>query len=175
MEKDAVLQRLCRLDEDVDLLFEDERRFHMILVGGSALILLDVLSRATQDIDAIQFPRELSSLLEKYDINGHVATYVNNFPYNFEDRAVPIFRGRRVDFFTASLEDIVIAKLFSNRDSDARDVEQPGVLRALDWARLERLANDDEEVRNNALNDRDYNTFRYHYDEYVGRFRPCAN
>ena len=35
------------------------------------------------------------------------------------DRLVPLpIQGRRIDFFTASLEDIVVAKLYSDRDTE---------------------------------------------------------
>lgn len=176
MQKDDLIERLCRLDEDADLLFDDNRRFQMIIVGGSALILLDAISRATHDIDAVNAPLEIRGLLDKYDINCRVMTYINNFPYNYEDRVVRLpIEGNKIDFFTASLEDIVIAKLFSNRDSDARDLESESVIAKLDWNILDRLANDEYEVRNNALNERCYLDFKYNYDEYVRRFRPCAN
>ena len=39
--KDDLLERLARLDEDADLMFDDDRRFRMVIVGGSALILLE--------------------------------------------------------------------------------------------------------------------------------------
>lgn len=36
--KDDLLKRLVRLDEDADLMFDDDKRFSMVIVGGSALI-----------------------------------------------------------------------------------------------------------------------------------------
>ena len=147
----------------------------MVIVGGSALILLEVISRATHDIDALNVSSEIRGLLERYDINCRVMTYINNFPYNYEDRLVPLIQGRKIDFYTASLEDIVIAKLFSNRSTDHMDIESPEVIAALDWDKLARLANDDNEVKINALNDRNYADFKANYDEYVRRFNPCEN
>ena len=44
----------------------------MVIVGGSAFILLGKLTRATHDIDALSVPKELYSLLGKYDINTDV-------------------------------------------------------------------------------------------------------
>lgn len=176
MLKEDLLERLTRLDEDVNLIRNDDRRFQIVIVGGSALVLLDAITRATHDIDALSAPVEIMSLLEKYDINCRVMTYVNNFPYNFEDRIVPLpIKGKKIDFYTASLEDIVIAKLFSYRDSDIADLESDSVINKLDWEQLDRLASDEYEVRNNALNERCYMDFKYNYDEYVRRFRPCAN
>ena len=176
MMKEDLLERLRRLDEDADLLYEDDRRFEMIVVGGSALILLDSISRATHDIDALNVPRELADLIEKYDINTQAETYINNFPYNFEDRLQPVpIEGQKIDFFTASLEDIVIAKLCSGRDTDSSDLVQEEILQTLDWDVLEHLATAEDELKLSALNDRCYGEFKANYDEYVGRFRPCGN
>ena len=171
-----LLNRLRRLDEDVDLLFEDNRRFRLVIVGGSALILLETIVRATHDIDALDASAEIMELLEKYDINTRVATYINNFPYNYDDRLVPLdIGGKRIDFFTASLEDIVIAKLCSARPTDRQDVIDAKVLKALDWERLHILATAEDEAKASALNDFRYKEFRETYDEYVRRYGPCGN
>lgn len=171
-----MIERLVRLDEDASLIFDDDRRFSMVIVGGSALILLETITRSTQDIDALYAPQELLALMEKYDINSHVQTYINNFPYNYEDRLhkLPI-NGQKIDFYTASLEDIVIAKLYSFRDTDRQDVIDPHVVAAIDWDILDRLATSDGEAKASALNDRCYSDFLANYEEYIRRYRPCEN
>lgn len=171
--KNDLLERLDRLDEDADLLFDGEdKRFRMVIVGGSALVLLETITRATRDIDALDVSPEIVSLLERYDINTNVAAYMNNFPYNYDDRLVPIRTGgRRIDFYTASLEDVVIAKLCSARSKDRQDIVTPSVLAEIDWGRLERLATADDEIKLTALNERSYNEFLCNYHEYVERYR----
>ena len=57
-----------RLDEDADLMIDNNDRYQMVIVGGSAFILLGKLTRATHDIDALSVPKELYGLLGKYDI-----------------------------------------------------------------------------------------------------------
>ena len=176
MGHDELLGRLMRLDEDAALLFDTNERFHLVIVGGGALILLEHIVRATHDIDAISVSKELLELLDKYDINCRVQTYINNFPYNYEDRLVPLpIKGKKIDFFTASLEDIVIAKLYSVRKTDQADIEADSVLENLDWALLEKLALDEGEARASALNERNYAEFRANYDEYTRRCRPCGH
>lgn len=175
MGRGELIERLSRLDEDAGLRFESGGRFHLVIVGGGALILQQYISRATHDVDAISVSPELLELLEKYDINCRVQTYINNFPYNYEDRLVPLFQGRKIDFFTASLEDIVVAKLYSLRPADQSDIESDEVLRRLDWGLLERLALEENEARASALNDRNYADFKASYEAYVRRFRPCGN
>ncbi len=171
-----LIERLVRLDEDADLMFDDDRTFNMIIVGGSALIFLEVVARATRDIDAIEASPEIRELLARYDINMDVAAYMNNFPFNYEDRIVPIdINTRRVKYYTASLEDIVIAKLCSGRPTDRQDIISEKVLRTIDWNLLDRLANEEDEIKQNCLNSFRYNEFKDDYDEYVRRYRPCAN
>ena len=174
--KEDLLERLARLDEDVDLLFDDDREFKMVIVGGSALILLETITRATLDIDALDVSPEIVGLLEKYDINTRVGTFINNFPYNYDERLVPIpMNSRRVKFFTASLEDIVIAKLYSGRATDIQDIIDPNVLAAIDWAKLDYLATDEFEAKASALNPYRYQEFLDSYKTYKERWCPCEN
>lgn len=176
MLRDDLIQRLLDLDEEADLLFEDSERLHLIIVGGGALILMEYISRATHDIDAIDASKKLQAIMESYDINTRVQTYINNFPFNYEDRIRPLdIKGKKIDFYTASLEDIVIAKLYSYRDSDARDLESPLVLQNIDWDLLDHLATAEDEAKCTALNDRAYDSFLFHYRQYRERFCPCVN
>ena len=171
--KEDLLERLARLDEDADLMFDDDRRFRMVIVGGSALILLETITRATHDIDALDVSPEIVDLLEKYDINTRVGTFINNFPYNYDERLVPVrLNGQRIDFYTASLEDIVVAKLYSGRATDMQDIIDPRVLKDIDWDRLEYLA---DEAKASALNEFRYAEFLDSYRTYVGRWKECVS
>ena len=70
--KQDIIDRLLKLDEEVSLSFdEDNITYEMVIVGGGALVLVDKLTRATQDIDAIMYPKELQPFLDKYDIRQH--------------------------------------------------------------------------------------------------------
>ena len=169
-------ERLLRLDEDASLLFDTPNRYRMIIVGGSAFILLGRLSRATHDIDTLSAPPQLLDLMTKYDINAKAEAFIYNFPYNYEDRLVRLpLPTQKIDFFAPSLEDLVIAKLCSFRDTDRADVESETVREALDWNLLDHLARDEDEAKASALNDRCYNEFLTRYEEYVSRWSPCAN
>lgn len=140
------------------------------------MILLETITRATHDIDVLDVSPEIVSLLEKYDINTRVATFMNNFPYNYDERIVPVrLNGRRIDFYTASLEDIVIAKLYSCRPTDVQDIIDPNVLAAIDWKRLDQLATDEDEAKASAINSFRYREFLDNYKSYVERWCPCGN
>lgn len=173
---DDLRKRLERLDEDADLMIDNNDRYQMVIVGGSAFILLGKLTRATHDIDALSVPKELYSLLGKYDINTDVEAYIDNFPYNFQDRLQPLpFGDKKVQFYTPSLEDLVIAKLCSFRDTDKADVESEAVRNSLDWDLLEHLATDEDELRASILYDWRYRDFYIRYQAYVERWRPCES
>ena len=174
MMRDDLIRRLKELDEEASLLFGEAERLHMVIVGGGALILMELLPRATHDIDVLDSSQKLQSLMESYDINTRAQTYIYNFPYNYEDRLVPLteIHGKIIDFYTASLEDIVIAKLYSYRGVDHADITDPNVLRAIDWDRLHELATAEDEARQSALNDRFFRQFLYDFEEYERMYRP---
>lgn len=173
LQYEDLLERLRRLDEDVALIDDSDFRYRMVIVGGGALILMHYLTRVTHDIDALGAPQAIYHLLAKYDINTQATAYEDSFPYNYEDRLVPLpIQGKKIDFCAASLEDVVIAKLHSNRDTDLHDIEQPAVLKALNWNLLDRLAQADDEAQASALNMRRHQEFLLSYQEYRKRHRP---
>lgn len=62
--KEEIIERLLKFDEEVSLsLDDDETYYEMVIVGGGALVLIDKSTRATQDIDAIIYPKELYPFL----------------------------------------------------------------------------------------------------------------
>lgn len=173
MDRNDILERLDKLDMEAFATIDTPYLYRMVIVGGSGLVLLETITRATQDIDALEASPEIRHLLWKYDANLRVSTYINNFPYNYEDRLhkLPV-GGRKVLFYTASLEDIVIAKLYSLRDTDRQDLISEEVLRDLDWNVLRHLALDENEAKASALNERAYRGFLYDYEQYVRMYGP---
>ncbi|MGN0607384.1 MAG: DUF6036 family nucleotidyltransferase [Oscillospiraceae bacterium] len=165
--KQEITERLLKLDEEVSLALDDtETYYEMVIVGCGALVLIDKLSRATQDIDAIMYPKELCPFLEKYDINNHVLAYMTNFAPDYYDRRIRIdIPTKKIHFYTASLEDIVISKLFSDRPKDKHDIMNTEIINALDWKKMDEIINS-EDFNDNILNDRLRNVFMYNYRDY---------
>ena len=170
MNKDGLYQRMLQIDRDAFIMYGGDDRYHLVIVGGGALILMGYIPRSTHDFDVLSASRVLHELLCKYDMNTHVVAYGNNFPYNYEDRLNLIWSGKKIDFYTASLEDIVIAKLCADRPQDKEDVI--AVAKFLDWDVLEHLAIDDNELKSSILNDRNYYDFVNSYHEFTRRYRP---
>lgn len=173
MDRKDILERLDKMDLEAFVTIDSPHIYRMIIVGGSGLVLLETITRATQDIDAIDASVEIRDLLEKYGANLRVSAFINHFPYNFEDRLhkLPV-GGRKILFYTASLEDIVIAKLFSERPKDRQDLISSEVLNHINWDVLKYLATDENEVKASVLNERAYQDFLHDYHEYVGRYGP---
>ena len=76
---ESLIRRLKELDEEASLRFDSADRLSLIIVGGSALILMEYISRATHDIDAMEASQQLQDLLQDYDINMNVQTYLLEF------------------------------------------------------------------------------------------------
>jgi hypothetical protein len=168
--KEELENRLREFDRAVTLLYPG-RSFRLVLVGGGAMVLLGCLARSTADLDTLEVPRELVTLMGKYDINCRVTAYLDHFAYNLEDRLVPLNLGTTaVECCAASLEDVVASKLYSDRETDARDIRRPEVLRALDWERLAEVATD---MQASMMNERRYEQFLHHYREYRKEHGPC--
>ena len=170
--KDSLIYNLTLFDCEANLLLPRHTRLKMVIAGGSALVLLDVISRSTDDIDTLTVRAELSELFEDYGINTRVNAYINYFPYNYEDRLVKLpIDGKSIDFYAVSLEDIVIAKLHSVRDTDIDDINNPDLIAKLDWELLDRLATADDELKASAMNDSQYNEFLYTYNDYKQKWK----
>jgi hypothetical protein len=169
-DRTRLLERLEGFDRAVALQFP-EHVFELVIVGGGALVLLGVLSRPTDDIDTIRFPNELLSLMQDFDLSGRVVAYADHFPYDFEDRLCQVDSDfKAIRCHTASLEDLIVSKLYSDREVDRSDIREAAVLDALDW---NRLASAVEEAELSCLNERRYREMLLRYDEYRKECGPC--
>ena len=173
MYKDDIQDRMQRLDLRASLEFTGTGRFTVTIVGGGMLVLRGYVARATDDIDVLEADKRLYGLMELYDMNGRVNAYMNSFPFNYEDRIKLEWSGRKIDYYTASLEDVVIAKLCGSRDRDWEDLKE--VARHVNWDILEKLATDEDELRNIKMSDREYFFFIENYKDFRKEHQPCVS
>ncbi|MDY4978406.1 MAG: DUF6036 family nucleotidyltransferase, partial [Ruminococcus bromii] len=75
---------------------------------------------------------------------------------------------KKVNFYTLSLEDLVVSKLCAMRGKDIEDIENELVYNSLDWDLLDRLVDD---VCYGMLTDFDKNILLEHYKDYKERFK----
>lgn len=167
MDESELRAKLVEFDQAVTLRHPG-RSFRLVLVGGGALVLLGCLARATDDIDALRFPSELLELMQDYDIRGRVLAFEDQFAYHIDDRLVRLdIPTEAVECYSASLEDIVASKLYSDRPRDEEDVRRPEVLERLDWDRLAGVVAD---MAGSMLIRRRHNQFLRNYEKYVEEF-----
>ena len=123
MDKLDLIERLKALDEDAVLVLP--HRISMVIVGGSALILGNYVSRTTQDIDVInRFPEKLQSILESHDINNRSNAFADCLAENYQDRLIKLdIETKMIDYYLLSLEDLVIMKLYSDRGGSIYHVQ----------------------------------------------------
>jgi predicted nucleotidyltransferase len=99
----------------------------------------------------------------------NVNAYRINFPENYLERIVKVnIPTKKVNFYTLSLEDLVVSKLCAMRGKDIEDIENELVYNSLDWDLLDRLVDD---VCYGMLTDFDKNILLEHYKDYKERFK----
>lgn len=167
--REEIIERLIQLDKDVALLDNSADVYTCVIVGGSALVLMNKIYRSTHDIDSINASAQIQPLLEAYNINMNVNAYLLNFPDGYLERIEPVdIQTKKVRFFTASLEDLVVSKLCSMREKDVEDIENELVYNSLDWSLMDNLI---EDVCYGMLNEYDERLLRDNYANYKERFK----
>lgn len=173
MDKQSLVDMLLALDEEVLLsLGEFQKKPAVVIVGGAAFMLRDITRRGvTHDIDILQADRAVREILSHYpNINGAVAAYMDQIPYNFEDRLEVLDIGARaITFLTPSTEDMAVMKLYAERPQDIQDLDSAAASGQIDWALLDRLVHDPDEAQASALSERRYREMVGAYQRFRGR------
>ena len=177
--KEGLAELLLAIDEEAALaLGVPDGRYPVIIVGGSAFLLNDLTNRpTTHDVDVLSCHAAVRGVLANYAaVNGAVAAYSDQIPYNFEDRLVRLDLPTKViDFMTPSIEDLAVMKLYGWRPNDRQDLESLVSLGALDWGRLDRLVYDPDEAMASALSPRRYREMVATYEDFAGSHGHAAN
>ncbi len=111
--------------------------FEAVVIGASALIILEIVDRRTMDVDcldpkinpgvkeaSIQFARSNPKfLLQDNWLNNGPTSLKNDLPKNWRSNVVSIFKGVSISFFTLGRLDLLRTKLFAycDRQSDHDD------------------------------------------------------
>lgn len=167
--REEIINRLLQFDRDMALLDNTPDMYSCVIVGGSALVLMEKIYRSTHDIDSIDASNEIKPLLETYNINMNVNAYRINFPEDYLNRIVEVnIPTTKVKFYTVSLEDLVVSKLCGMREKDVEDIENELVYKDLNWNLMDELI---DEVCYGMLNDFDVNALKSNYENYKERFK----
>ncbi len=167
--REEIINRLLQVDRDMALLDNTPDMYSCVIVGGSALVLMEKIYRSTHVIDSIDASNEIKPLLETYNINMNVNAYRINFPEDYLNRIVEVnIPTTKVKFYTVSLEDLVVSKLCGMREKDVEDIENELVYKDLNWNLMDELI---DEVCYGMLNDFDVNALKSNYENYKERFK----
>ncbi|MDR3206763.1 MAG: hypothetical protein LBT60_00350 [Oscillospiraceae bacterium] len=173
MDREELIKRLRLLDNAVfGLSPHAGDRYSCVIVGGCAFLLLGYNGRATHDIDVIihNLPSALQGIMSGLDMNSIVRAYFDSFADDYLARVKPVpLDTKSVDFYTLSLEDLVISKIAAGRRQDKFDIFSGEVAQNIDWALLDALA---DEVKQSLLSSRQVQEFEGLYDEYVKGCKP---
>lgn len=166
--REEIINRLLQVDRDMALLDATPDMYSCVIVGGSALVLMEKIYRSTHDIDSIDASNEIKPLLETYNINMNVNAYRINFPEDYLNRIIEVdIPTTKVKFYTVSLEDLVVSKLCGMRGKDVEDIENELIYKDLNWSLMDELI---DEVCYGMLTDFDANALKSNYENYKERF-----
>lgn len=173
MNRHKLIEALLAIDEEALLLFgELTPKPIVVVVGGAAFLLRDLTSRSvTHDIDVMMADEQVGGIITNYpNVNGGVAAFADQIPYNFEDRFVPLDIGSKaIDFMVPSTEDLVVMKLYAERPNDLQDIDSAVDKGGVDWKLLERLVYDPNEAKASCLAPRRYKEMVDAYERYKKR------
>ncbi len=136
ISRDDLKQVLADLDAHLS------ERTELLLVGGSALLVLSQNAIATRDLDAFptdSYPEILRAFQEMksgdktyfIDINTQSASFESYMPENWQERIQfsEEFSTNNIRVFTPSAEDISVMKVFRFVAKDAEDIKRLAALR----------------------------------------------
>lgn len=118
-----------------DFLLSKRLTFEAVIIGGGALIILDVIDRKTKDIDCLdpkipesvvkasmEFARTRQELgLWERWLNNDPLGLKQDLPSGWQDRLQEIYRGKALKFDTLGRSDLLKSKLFAYCDRTEPD------------------------------------------------------
>lgn len=153
IDKSNLKNHLQELDEQLVLLGEAKSR-ELIIYGGAALISMDIISRATVDIDVFSphldavIVKAIKTIAEKhlYDenwINSTGSAFSYELPQGWRERSIVFFKGKVLTVKTLSRIDLIFTKFLAELDR-GEDLE--------DLKSLKPTKNDLEKIKSALIN-----------------------
>lgn len=124
MNKIELEQRMIELDTVTYDLYPG-LTFECVIVGGGALLIKNIITRGTLDVDVLEVSKEVEELFAGFDFNTRVKAVLDCFPYNYADRLELVdIETKCIQYYTPSIEDLIVSKLYAYRDKDIEDLEK---------------------------------------------------
>lgn len=153
MNKKELEQRMIELDTIAYDLYPG-LTFECVIVGGSALLIRNIITRGTLDVDVLEVSKEVEELFAVYDFNSRVKAVLDCFPYNYVDRLELVdLDTKSIQYYTPSIEDLIVSKLYAYRDKDIEDLEKIRKSKKYNQILLDKII---KEARLSAITERRY-------------------
>lgn len=153
MNKFELEQRMIELDNLVYDLYPN-MKFECVIVGGGALLIKNIITRGTLDVDVLEVSEEIEELFEGFDFNTRVKAVLDCFPYNYYDRLELVnLKTRSINYYTPSIEDLIVSKLYAYRGKDVDDLKKIKASKRFNQELLEKVV---VEARESAITERRY-------------------
>lgn len=124
MNKHELFSRMVELDNIVSDLYPN-MTFECVIVGGGALLIKNIITRGTLDVDVLEVSKEVEELFAGFDFNTRVKAVLDCFPNNFEDRLEIVnLQTKSIRYYTPSIEDLIVSKLYAYRPKDIEDLKK---------------------------------------------------
>ncbi|MDC0980312.1 DUF6036 family nucleotidyltransferase [Bdellovibrionales bacterium] len=163
IDKENIIALLEELD---DSLSDQEESRTITIYGGAALISMNLLDRATVDIDVFQpnldeslkkAIREVGEkhLLDELWINSTGSAFITELPKDWQDRTTLLFKGEYLTVKSLGRTDLIFTKLLAelDRGEDLKDLENLKPTRKeLDFIKTSLLDLEDEKTWRNKVN-----------------------
>ena len=170
MDKKELIEKLLQTDEEISLLSNSDFKVDVIIAGGSALIIRDIIFRQTPDIDVIGLYKGMEFIFNKYNINSRVNAFSDNLAENYEDRIEKLdLKTKSLTFYTLGLEDLFLMKLYSDRKKDYLDITNDNFLSQINWDLIDKIIADGE--LDNTFNEKKYRSFLQKYENFKKEFK----
>lgn len=147
-----IINLILLADERLKQELNSDEKIELILVGGSALLIKGIISRATLDIDTYLInDKNIRNILNEYNINddaGRVMTICSDFEKRLEKINLPL---EKINLYILSDYDLIISKIGSQRPKDFEDISNPKLLKKIDFDKLEDLLK--EAIIDNPINE----------------------
>jgi hypothetical protein len=142
------------LDKFDKFLLTKNLKFEAIAIGATPLILMDVISRRTRDVDfidpkipknildaSIEFSHLYDDLRDDWFNNGPISI-IENLTVGWRNRIIKIFTGEALNIYTLGRMDLLKTKLFAYCDR-AKDFDdcialaptESELFEAIDWVK----------------------------------------
>jgi len=153
LNKIALEQRMIDLDTVIHDLYPG-MTFQCVIVGGSALLIKNIITRGTLDVDVLSVSKEIEELFAAFDFNTRVKAVLDCFSYHYDDRLELVdIKTKSIKYYTPAIEDLIVSKLYAYRGKDIEDLEKIKNSKKYDPILLDKIV---QEAKLSAITERRY-------------------